>query len=116
MTEQDNGEGSTSPDAGETPQAAPPEASAATPPATAGEGVPAPKAERPAKAAEPKVAKKVPPAPGSIADIIREALPELAFEAYHAAHAALLSFNHHPRKAMHTIGTALRQALGAFQI
>lgn len=83
MTEQDKGEGSTSPDAGEMPPAAAPEASAATPPAAAaGEAAPAPKAERPAKAAEAKVAEKVPPPPGSIADIIREALPDLAFEAY----------------------------------
>ena len=79
MTEQDKGEGSTSADAAETPQAASLEASAAP---MAGEGAPAPKAERPAKAADAKVAEKVPPAPGSIADIIREALPDLAFEAY----------------------------------
>jgi NADH-quinone oxidoreductase subunit C len=85
MTEQDKGEGSTSADGGETPQAAAPEASAATPPepmAAAGEGAPAAKAERPAKAAEAKVAEKIPPPAGSIADIIRDALPDLAFEAY----------------------------------
>jgi len=85
MTEQDKGDGSSSQDAGETPPAAAPEASAAPPPepmGAAGEGASAPKVERPAKAAEAKVAEKVPPPPGSIADLIREALPDLAFEAY----------------------------------
>jgi NADH-quinone oxidoreductase subunit C len=78
MTEQDKGEGSTTPDAGATP----PEATTEAPAAVAAAAAPAPKAERPAKAAEPKVAEKVPPAPGGIADLIREALPDLQFEAY----------------------------------
>ncbi len=98
MTEQDKGEGSTPPDVGETPQAggpAAPEGSAAPPPAgatpeqIAAEGTPAAakepvaaKPERPAKAAEAKVPEKQPPPPGSIADLIREALPDLTFEAY----------------------------------
>ena len=72
MTEQDKGE---APASGPAEGAAP-----ATPDATAEQ--PAPKAERPAKAAEAKVPEKQPPPPGSIADLIREALPDLTFEAY----------------------------------
>ncbi len=93
MTEQDKGEGSTEPAVGETPQAGGPaasEPSAAPPPpdasaeAIAAKGEPATesKPEKPAKAAEAKTAARVPPPPGSIADIIREALPDVAFEAY----------------------------------
>ncbi len=82
MTEQDKGEASTPPDAGETPQAPGPAASADAPAAAAAEAAPASKAERPAKASEAKVAEKLPPPPGSIADLIREALPGIQFEAY----------------------------------
>jgi NADH-quinone oxidoreductase subunit C len=65
------------------PSAAPPP-EGATPEAIAAKGEPTTesKPERPAKAAEAKTPTKEPPAPGGIADLIKAALPELAFEAY----------------------------------
>ncbi len=53
---------------------------AGEPAAPAGEATPA-KAERPARA-EAKAPARQPPPPGSIADLIRAALPDLQFEAY----------------------------------
>ena len=66
MAEQERGEGSAE---GE-PQG---EAPAEGPPA---------KAERPARAAEAKAPARQPPSPGSVADLIAEALPDVKLEAY----------------------------------
>ncbi len=51
------------------------------PAAAAEDAKPAEKAERPARA-EAKAPVKEPPPPGSIADLIKEALPDLQLEAY----------------------------------
>jgi NADH-quinone oxidoreductase subunit C len=84
MTEQEKSEGAAKDAPAETPaasgEAAPaPEAGAA--PAHAAEAAQI-KQERPARAAEGKAPAKQPPPPGSIADLIREVLPDLKFEAY----------------------------------
>jgi NADH-quinone oxidoreductase subunit C len=67
MAEQEKSEGATE---GAAPEQPAPSAEA-----------PAPKAGRPARA-DAKPPAKQPPPPGSIADVIREALPDLQFEAY----------------------------------
>ncbi len=54
---------------------------------------PVPKAERPAKAAEGKVPVKQPAPPGSIADTIREVLPDLQFEAYQGLSNIIVEIN-----------------------
>ncbi len=75
MTEQEKSEGAAEGAPAETP------ASAEATPAHAAEAAQM-KQERPARAAEGKAPVRQPPPPGSIADLIREVLPDLQLEAY----------------------------------